>query len=448
MVIPLLHFAKRFLNCEVSVKLTPNLHEIFIQRPDCLILSNSVGAFLHYDAARIAHRAGIPVFALSSEGNFPTDGKFNYWGYNKTGLLYENYYCCWSVRTMTYLRKQLPEYSDRIVLTGAVGFDRYRIYEFASRAEFLKRHKIEPLQFSRYIAYAGWGFGNLSHTEGRKTLLHYFKEDSSKLDWAEDQRITLREILRKSIEAHPETLFILKKHPTETVAGQGDPDHNEMAALKHYPNVLYLLDENLHDLISVVDLWWVYESTTAIESSMIGRQTLFIVPDENFPRSGIHRGFPQAKTFEEVDAMSERFFTTGSLPEYHSEAMSARRKNIIIDTIGYIDGYNHIRAAYYLKETLEAPAPAKTGGISIYYFIAYWVIRALNPLYRKSLFSKLPWLKKKCWIFDRYHLRGFAPLQARYQAYLDKFYDDEKIAECFHDGTLFPETLGQPKSEK
>lgn len=447
MMLPVLYFAERFLNCTVRATLTTNIHEMRRSRPDCVVVANTIGALLHFHISREAHTLGIPVFALTSEGNFKTDGSFDYWGYNTDRVFYQNYLCCWSQRTVDFLRRELPGVEDRIVLTGGTGFDRYRIYEFETRRRFLTRHGIDPAKYKRIIGYAGWGFGKLAHPRGRRELLAYYNGNATMLEWAETQRKALENILRQSVEAHPDRLFILKKHPTETVAAEPGAGHNEMAALKDYPNVLYLLDEQLHDLINIVDLWWVYESTTALEAHIIGQQSLFIVPDPDFPRVSLHKGFPQAQTFEEVDAMTETYFASGDLPGYHADDRACRRREIIRETIGYDDGCNHIRAAYYLKKTLEQEHPSPRGRGSAYYFWVYWVLRLLVPVYNAGLFSKIPWLKRKLWVFEKYDLRELPVLQSRYAPYLDKFYENARITERWNQGTLFGELLNQSMNE-
>lgn len=441
MVIPLLYFAKRFLNCEVRVELTPKLHSMFRCKPDCLILSNTRGSFLHFHAARAAQKGGIPVFALDSEGNFRTDNSYSFWGYNTAHELYQTYLCAWSKRTHEYLRQTYPHLKDRIVLTGAVGFDRYRIYDFVERRTLLARYNIRENQFRRVIGYAAWGFAKLSHKQGRRDMIHYFGGDKSKLKWAERQRSLLEELLRQSIEANPDTLYILKKHPLETVAGSGDPDYNEISALKRYPNVLYVIDEQIHDLINISDLWWVYESTTALEATMMGKQTLFVVPDPDFPRIGIHQGFPEASNHEEVERMTEHFFKTGSLPDFESEAMLARRQKVIEASIGFDDGYNHIRSAHYLEKTLKETIAEPTGRVSLYYAVAYWAIRFLSNLCPVGLFAKIPWIGRKAWVLERVDLKGYPSLEARYKTYLDRFYEKEQIEERYKDGSLYASKL-------
>ncbi|MEX0330096.1 MAG: BFO_1060 family glycosyltransferase [Puniceicoccaceae bacterium] len=444
MLLPLLYFAERFLNCEVTTSLTPNIHEIFRRKPDCVVLANTIGAKLHFDIARIATGAGIPVFALVSEGNFPTDGSFNYWGYNSAQKLYEAFLCCWSPRTRDFMQAQLPDQAEQIVLTGAPGFDRYQIYSFSTREALLEKHGIDKERFKRFIGYAGWGFGKLGHPRGRKELRQYFKGDAGKLDWAEQQRKALEKILEQAVVANPDTLFIFKKHPTETVAAEGNADLNEMAALRHYPNVLYLLEENLHDIISSVDLWWVYESTTAIEADMMGKETVFIVPDDDFPRTELHEGFPEVRNYPDLQQMTEAFFSGGSLPSY--EALSGRRNEIIVNTIGWSDGLNHVRAAYYLSRTLESAPPAAKSGISWYYFLVYWILRGLTaPWFPRRLYA-LPFLSSKSWVLKRYSLVNLPRLRERYRPFLESFYTRNDIPGRFRDGSLFSSVLKQSNS--
>jgi hypothetical protein len=418
MLLPLLYFAERFLNCEISASLTPNLHEIFRRKPDCVILANTIGAKLHYDIARFATRAGIPVFALVSEGNFPTDGTFDYWGYNTSRELYEAFLCCWSPRTLAFMQSELPDQRNRIVLTGATGFDRYQIYAFSDREALLKRHGIDAGRFKRFIGYAGWGFGKLGHPRGRKELLQYFKGDSSKLDWAERQRVAIEKILRRAVEENPDTLFIF--------------------------NVQYVLNENVHDIISAVDLWWVYESTTAIEADMMGKETVFIVPDDDFPRTRIHEGFLEVSRYGELASVTEHFFQKGSLPSYGT--LAQRRRDLMTSIIGWSDGYNHIRTAYYLSRTLEERPPPRRGRLSVYYCVVYWILRLLAaPAFPRWLYN-WPFLSRKRWVLDRYHLEKLPLIREQYRPFLDKFYEREDIPRRFNDGSLFSSVLKQSNS--
>ena len=83
MMLPIRYFAERFLNCEFYHALNIDIHEIYRQRPDVILQANTIGSNLYFEISKIAHEQNIPLFALISEGNFRTDGSFDYWGFNR-----------------------------------------------------------------------------------------------------------------------------------------------------------------------------------------------------------------------------------------------------------------------------------------------------------------------------------------------------------------------------
>src|SRR5690606_12847518 len=127
MLLPLRYFAERFLNCRFEHAFVYDVHAIYRKKPDVVCLPNTIGSALFFEISKYAHEQEIPVFALVSEGNFRTDGSFNYWGYNTAKQFYQEYICAWSQRTGDFLKAELPELEDRIVVTGGTGFDRYSI---------------------------------------------------------------------------------------------------------------------------------------------------------------------------------------------------------------------------------------------------------------------------------------------------------------------------------
>src|SRR5690606_32533408 len=135
-------FAERILQCTVKHAFVYDLFSIYREKPDILVLPNIIGSHFYFNAAQYAREQGIPVFALTSEGNFRTDGSFDYWGYNTDKCFFQEFVCLWSSRTVKFLQDELPEISSKIVLTGGSGFDRYKIYEFANREDYLKRKGI------------------------------------------------------------------------------------------------------------------------------------------------------------------------------------------------------------------------------------------------------------------------------------------------------------------
>jgi surface carbohydrate biosynthesis protein len=438
MMLPIRYFAERFLNCEFFHALNIDIHEIYRLRPDIILQANTIGSNLYFQISKIAHDQNIPVFALISEGNFRTDGSFDFWGYNRDKVFYQEYVCCWSSRTAEFLRKEVPEAKDKIVVTGGVGFDRYTIYNFLDRDNFLRKYS--STQFRRVIGYAGWAFGKLDHPRGRNELLFWAKGDERRLTWIEEQRRSVREILRRAIENNPSTLFILKQHPQENSPERSEPVTNEMSELAGYKNVLYLSgEESIHDLISVSDIWTCFESTSALESWLMGKQTIFINPDKEFNRDSLYKGSALVQNYDEFQKLIDEFYSGGKIPQFFDDDKSAMRNELIKEIIGYGDGMNHIRASYYLQKTIQnskVPILNSKFRFHAWHFIVYYLIRIAGPFYNRAIYSRLYKFKKHLWVFENYKMEKIHRLYERYVPFFDEFYRKNNVKEKFEDGTL------------
>ena len=313
-LMPVLYYAETYLNVEIKKAFIVDIDKIRRDKPDLVILANTIGSKNHHLIAKYAYENGIKVFALISEGNFRTNGTFNYWGYNTDKQFYQEYICHWSQRTLDFLSTALPSYKDKMVLTGATGFDRYRIYDFETKESFLKRYNLS--QYKKVIGYAGWSFGKLHNPKGLMEIRNNHKENAEqRIKWMQEQQLLIENILRQTIENNPDILFILKRHPNEIHPHYTQRDNNEMINLEHYPNVLYLRnEEDVHTLISVSDIWTAFESTTTIEAWMMKDiPTLFINPDINFTRDPNYRGTVIVKSYDEFQEKINEFYATGKV---------------------------------------------------------------------------------------------------------------------------------------
>ncbi len=457
MMLPIRYFAERFLNCEFYHALNIDIHEIYRQRPDVILQANTIGSNLYFQISKIAHEQNIPLFALISEGNFRTDGSFDYWGFNRDKKFYQEYICCWSDRTAEFLRKEVPEVKDKIVVTGGVGFDRYIIYKYLSKENFLRKYS--HTQFSKIIGYAGWAFGKLDHKRGRNELLVWAKGDENKLIWIEEQRKKVRDILKQTIENNPSTLFILKQHPQENSPERTEAVKNEMSELAHYENVLYLCgEEAIHDLISVSDLWTCFESTSALESWLMGKQTIFINPEKDFNRDPLYKGSALIQSYDEFQKLIDEFYSSGRIEQFFEDEKAARRNELIKNIIGFGDGLNHIRAGYYLQKTINNyfradnrqqatdNQPLITNHQSRYNFhfwhwLVYSLIRIAGPFYNRAVYSRLYKFKKHLWVFENYKMYKLHELYKRYVPFFDKFYSSNNIEASFKNNSLFKNLL-------
>lgn len=437
MLLPIRYFAERLLNCEFQHALNIEIHRIYKLKPDVILQANTIGSNLYFEISKIAHEQNIPLFALISEGNFRTDGSFNYWGFNRARKFYQDYVCCWSDRTAEFLKKEVPDAEKKIVVTGGVGFDRYKIYQFLKKEDFLKKYNKQ--QYQKVIGYAGWAFGKLDHKRGKEELLAWAKGNKNKLDWIEEQRKKVRDILQLTIENNPDTLFILKQHPQENAPERPESVKNEMSELTHYKNVIYLCgEESIHDLISVSDLWTCFESTTALEAWLMGKQTVFINPDPDFNRDPLYKGSPLIKSHEALQKMIDLYYSKNRIEDFFNEEKDTIRKKMIKDIIGFSDGLNHIRASNYFDKTLQNSTIQKAKyEFHLWHWFVYILIRIAAPFYNHSIFSRIYKLKKHLWVFENYKMDKLEYLYSTYNQYFDEFYREKNIEKKFKEGILF-----------
>ena len=431
-LMPVIYYAEKYLNVEVEKAFIFDIDKIRRKKPDLVILANTIGSKNHHYIAKYAYENNIKVFALISEGNFRTNGTFNYWGYNTDKKIYQEYICHWSKRTLDFLSKELPQYKDKMVLTGATGFDRYKIYKFESKESFLKRYNLT--KYKKVIGYAGWAFGKLHNSTGLMEIRNAHKENAEyRIKWMTEQQKLIESILRKSIENNPDILFILKRHPNEIHPHLVQQDNNEMINLVGYPNVLYLRnEEDIHTLISVSDIWTAFESTTTIEAWMMKNiPTLFINPDPNFKRDINYKGTVIVKSYNEFQEKIDEYYQTGKVHMMNDENKIKARIEIIKNVIGFADGFNHIRAGYYLTKTVNNITPNQRKRIKInpLFFTRYIMLSIGKYFYIKSIFKKLSKFKKTIWIFEKYKLSNIEPIKSKYYSYLDDFHAKNNIPE-------------------
>ncbi len=430
LLLPLIYYAEKYLNCFVEYAFIWDIHSIYRKKPDLLLLANTIGSLLHFKASRYANQNNIKVFALVSEGNFRTDGSFDYWGYNRDKNFYQEFICLWSERTCKYLKEELPSFAEKMVLTGATGFDRYTIYQFKKRGKYLEDRGIKS--YRKVIGYAGWAFGKMYNKQGFEELKFLHQYDEKKIKWIEDQMYLVESILRSAIEKNPDTLFILKRHPNEanpTILGEGK---NEMVRLKDYPNVLYVTEnENIHDLINISDLWLAFESTTTMEAWLLGgKQTILINPDPDFSRDQLFKGSVIVENADEMQQVIVEYYNTKRIEAFYDPEKQQARIQLIKDTIGFGDGLNHVRAGYYLGKVLPDIDKSGTKKIrfSFNHFIKYMLLEIGKYFYFRPLFRILPKFKKTIWIFERFRLKNIQILKNKYYPYLDQFHEQRNIS--------------------
>jgi hypothetical protein len=430
-VLPVLYGLETAINCELTVLFIWNIHKIKIEKPDLIILPNAKGHHMYFEIAKYAYQCGIKVFALESEGNFRTDGSFPYWGYNKDQFFYQEWVTCWSQRTQEFIKKIAPnEQKEKIVLTGATGFDRYVYGKFMQRDVFLKKYNKE--KYTKIIGYAGWGFGKIYSAHKDVALNHIFPNDKEKrFEWVKKYRVYVRDILKLAIENNPDILFVFKRHPKEAFESDLSEGPNEMNELLDYDNVLYFWhEEQIHDLINVSDFWMGFETTTSLEGWMLGKQTILINDGTDFPRNNLHIGSPKVSNYNELQEVIDEYYITQDIKIFSRPELQKNRAFLIHDTIGYADGKNHLRALYFLIKTLDKIEPGESKPkLNLRHLRLYFLMHFGKYFFNKNIFAKLPYFRKTIYVFESMNLTGFESRKKEYWKTMDEFYKKHHIEE-------------------
>ena len=428
-LMPVVYYAEKILHCTVKFAFVWDIHAIYRRRPDVVLLANTIGSKLYFEISKYAHRNGIKVFALISEGNFSTTGTVNYYGFNTDRKFYQEYICLWNERTYKFMKKELADDSGKCVLTGSTGFDRYRIYRFKSKEEYLKEKNIA--NFTKVIGYAGWAFGKLTNVGGRKELRVDENKDSERFKWMEKMMYFVEGVLKKAVLNNPDILFIFKRHPNEIHPHITKEGLNEMIRLREFPNVLYIKEnENLHDIINACDIWLGFRSTTVLEAwGLKPIPTLLINPDLAYKYESIFDGCLIVDTYEDLQNAIDEFYTTGGIAAFEQKQIKESQKRLFREIIGWDDGLNHVRTGYYLKKVIDGiqPGTPKKVKLNFSHFLKYFLLHAGKYFYHKGLFLKLPKFRKTIWIFERFRLEGLEKLKNTYFGYLNSFYEKQDL---------------------
>ena len=318
-------------------------------KPTLLFITNGVGARINFQLVKYASLKGIKVVTLTSEGNFKDDinslPEF-LWGWNKDHCLYEDVNMQWSERTRKLILSRFPELKKKIKVSGAVGFDYYKIVPTIEKEGFLKKHN--KGHYYKVIGVGCWDFSPFNRADHRyESTVKTYKSDVI-ARFVKDRDL-FNHVIQNLVKNNEDILFVLKEHPGNTMGYY----ESAIDGCEKYDNVLILKQESIVDCIAISDFWISYESTTNIEAWMLGKQTCLINPTGiDFPRANVYRGTPNYKTAEEMQNAINTFYATHLLP-YFLELKDERSK-VIHDIIEWEDGLNHVRVGNQIISLLQS----------------------------------------------------------------------------------------------
>ncbi|MFK1841056.1 hypothetical protein ACIXC0_10955 [Bacteroides fragilis] len=144
--------------------------DILRYKPKMLILANAIGCHYHFWAAKFASMLGIKVVTFVSEGDYRyINGSITtmLYGWNKEEHLYEDLHLEWSQRNINYFSTS-PSFDENIVkLSGATGFDKYKLLKFLDKNDFLMKYDLG--HYGKIVGLGGWTFDfafNENHSTG------------------------------------------------------------------------------------------------------------------------------------------------------------------------------------------------------------------------------------------------------------------------------------------
>lgn len=426
-LLPVAFCLENYFECEVQFTFIWDLYAVKRKKPDLVLVPNMVGHHMYVEVGKYAYENGITVLALESEGNFKCNDSFNYWGYNTDRHFYQEWATAWSYRTEQYLKNIAPEQSKKIVTTGGTGFDKYQFGDSVTKQSILSKYGLED--YRKVIGYAGWAFGKMHGKNKYQSMKLIHPDWSERFKWAEENRIAVREVLRKAIVNNEDTLFILKRHPKEFFEDEIQEGPNEMNELLGYKNVLYLVSEEPIDhLIQISDIWLGFETTTALEAWLLGKETVLVNPDPHFTRDALYKGSLIVRDYEQLQEAIDTFYQNGKIEDFHTPELKESRKKLISETIGFSDGFNHLRACYYFVRALSKrrnhPLPWNLRHLRLYF-----LMHIGKYFYNERIFKKLPGFKKSIYVFKNLNLPGLQSRKAEIYKQLDLFYKQEGLCE-------------------
>lgn len=326
---------------------------IDMYKPKLVFIANGIGAKINFHLVKYASLKGIKVVTLISEGNFKDDlnsvTEF-LWGWNREHYLYEDSHLQWSERTRNLSLVKYPICKGKIKISGACGFDIYKIKKPSSKFDFLKKFGKEA--YSKVVGVGCWDFGPC-YPDNPRTDRNLSVEVKARF---QKDRGLFNRVLINIIKSNPSILFIIKEHPGNTL-GHYMSGIDEAEGLD---NALILKYEPIVDTIAACDIWLTYESTTVIEAWLLGKPTCLLNPTGlDFPRANVFQGSPNYPNEESLQSALDNFYETGKLPHFEDEKMVAARNNVIRETIQWEDGLNHVRAGNEIIRVLQSEVVKK-----------------------------------------------------------------------------------------
>jgi len=242
----------------------------------------------------------------------------------------------WSEQAYQLSVKAYPSTAATLRVSGAIGYDRFKILNF--------KREILFKGFKKVICYAANDFCNVENQREKFVAdcgVEFYEKNQA-------QAKKIKSVLTRLVSDNPDVLFCIKPHP-----GDGIQIPLEIRGLEKVKNVRLLpFDFPLVEMISASDIWLNYRSSTSVEAWLLGKPSISLCEDDQLlAHSEYCRGSILSENVDEIAAFVSEFYRTGRIRAFDN--LQAKRDQIIKDFVGFSDGFNHVRFMSFLRPWIE-----------------------------------------------------------------------------------------------
>ena len=405
--LPIMYYLENKLGWKVEHVSMFNLPKILTYDPTIVLMPNTTGGSRQLEIARIVERSGFPLFSHVSEGMFREKHLDEFvWGAGKhEKRLSECMTSYWSDRCKLMTIERYPNLKNKIVVTGAIGFDKYQI----------KRHNsLRDGEYKKYIGVAGFDYHNIKVKKSEiieRNGLEYYEKFLLDCE-------TTNNVLFKLIKNNPDIKFFLKSHP-----GDGAQKRSlEFEGLEKFQNTVFVERSIcIQDVIGSSDIWISFNSSTNLEAWLMNKPSIAMQMDQTRFSSDLLNGAILTNCDDEIQSYIKEYYENENVIEVF-EKKSKLRKSLIQKYIGYDDGFNHYRYVRHIQKFLDT---AKIQNKPRWRVSRYSIIKSyLQHILYKIAKGKynLPFLKKWAEYYDLYSATEIEQKKREWYAELEYFY--------------------------
>lgn len=431
-VMPVAYYLEKIKGYDVKIISIWDWYIADKYKPDLILFANTIGGHANLKFLKYLKSKGYNVISLSSEGNFREwQVEQFFWGLNQEKILHEDKNLLWSQRCLDMVVKRYPELKPQLGVSGAVGFDRYKIFPFIEKEDFLLKYN--KSDYKKILCYACYTFDIVRTDDEINDLndkiileqIDIFKNVHMRglYDMYLDDKQSVNNILGLLIKNNPDILYILKLHP-----GTIDDKNTEIKGLDA-ENVLVIKDEEeISNIINASDILMTFDSTTVLEAWLLNKPTIHLFPPEYDKDAGMDfKGSLIVRDYATLQHHVDELYASNVIADFENKKQI--RDDIIKHIIQWDDGLNHVRVGEEIVKMIENENYIKILNDNIFTRIKLYAIHLLIK-YSKYI-KKLKLFNDRHYIFYQVSENEILKYKEDYYPYFHKFH--RRINDAMHE---------------